>query len=502
MSRLRTLHRFRRTLARPGFTDTQAPRSWPVQLWRLLQQSPQLGSEQSGSFLVTALIMILLITALGISISELTVAQYQHTNREVYAQNATLVAEAGIEETVHQLNADDTFGGYTTAQQFFNNSTQGYGTFTSTVTNNPDDNSKTIVATGQVYRHSGDADPFLTRKIRVTVVGTTSGGYSVATGPGGLILKGSATIANSDVYVNGTITMQGSAKIGTSDNPVKVDVGNISCPRGASPGSSYPQLCTDGSQPIAMDYNTEIYGTVCATGQTSTGPNNNIKPGNGGDGLKIGCTAPAVSQPVYDRSAQIAAVTTTASASDSTYKCSGSKSKTWPANLELTGDVTVGGSCTLTIMGNVYITGDLDIGGSTSIRVADGVGNTRPVIMVDGNIDVGGSSSFIANSSGTGLDLVSFKNSTGNPAATPTGTNLYNSQQLQTIDVGGSVHSAGMVFDAYWGKVTLAGSGNVGAAAGQMVELDGSGTVIFGTQLSSGSKTWSITSYQQLFDGG
>jgi len=138
------------------------------------------------------------------------------------------------------------------------------------------------------------------------------------------------------------------------------------------------------------------------------------------------------------------------------------------------------------------------VGGAVKIKVADGLGATRPIIVVDGTISVGGSASMIANASGAGIDFVSFKNATGNPASTPTGTNLYNSQSQQNITVGGSVNLAGMIFDAYWSKVSLSGSGNVGAAAGQTVDLSGAGTVVFGTTLSSGSKTWTISSYQQI----
>jgi hypothetical protein len=93
---------------------------------------------------------------------------------------------------------------------------------------------------------------------------------------------------------------------------------------------------------------------------------------------------------------------------------------------------------------------------------------------------------------------VSFKNATGNSAATPTGTNLYNSQTEQNVSIGGAATSPGMVFDAYWSECVLSGSGHVGAAAGQTVNLSGAGTVIFGTTLNSGSETWSISSYQLL----
>jgi len=456
--------------------------------------------NEHGWVLVSAIIMIMFLTAIGFSIAELVAVQYQHTRREMYDQNAQLVAEAGLEQSVHELNTDDSFAGYASAQTFFDDTTQGKGTFTTSVTDNADGNSKTIISTGEVYRSDTDTTPYLTRKVRATVVGTGSSGYSVATGPGGLILSGSATITNSNVYVDGTITMTGASKIGTSSNPVNVDVGNIACPKGSSPGSSYPELCTDGSQPISMDWSTNIYGTVCATGQTSTGPNNNIQGGSSGSGLQVGCTAPAVSQPTYDRSGIISAVTDTESGTSGSYACSGNKSITLPANIELTGStVSWGNSCKITISGNVYIPGNLSIGGAVRVNVADSTGSTRPIVVVDGTINVAGSASLIANSSGAGIDFVSFKNATGDPGGTPTGTVLYNSQQENNVSVGGAASSAGMIFDAYWSEVTLGGSGNVGAAAGQTVNLSGAGTVIFGTELSSGSKTWTISSYQPLY---
>ena len=458
-----------------------------------------MNKKEGGYFLVSAVVMILFLTAIGITIAALTSTQYQHTKRQVFAENAQLVAEAGIEQSVHQLNGNDAFVGYNSAQQFFDNTTQGRGTFTTTVTDNPDGKSKTVIATGTVYR-PGSSVPYVTRKIKATVVGTSSSGYSVFSGPGGLILSGSANITNSQVYVSGTITMSGASKIGTYGNPVNVDVANNACPTGSTPGPTYPQVCS-GTQPISLAQSTTIYGTVCATGQTSTGPKNNIQGGNGGLGLKPGCTAPVYPQPTYDRAAQLAAVTTTAAGNSNTYVCNNWPfTRNWPANLKLTGNVSIGSSCDITISGNAYITGDLDIGGAAKIRVADSLGTNRPTVIVDGTITVGGSAAMIANSSGTGIQFISYKNSTGNPAATVTGNDLKASQGLQTITVGGAVNLPGMIFNAYWGKVSLSGSGNVGAAAGQTVDLSGAGTVIFGTTLSSGSKTWTITSYQPLYN--
>lgn len=464
---------------------------------------PRQTFNENGSFLVAALVMILFLTAIGLSLSQLIATQYYHTTLETYDSNALQLAEAGAEESVQQLNTDDSFTGYSAPQTFFNDSTQGKGIYTTTVSNNSDGKSKSIISTGTIYRSADDTAP-VTRKIKVTVVGTASSGYSVFTGPGGLILSGSANIVNSSVFVNGFITLSGAAKIGTSSNPLDVDVANYQCP--SSGGSSYPSLCTDGTQPITMAYSTHIYGSVCATGQTSGGPNNNITGGSGGSGLKPGCVAPQSNPPTYNRQAQIGAVTATASGSDTNYNCSkwqnpNGFTRTWPANLELTGNVSASSSCDLTITGNVYITGNLTIGGAAKIRVADSVGATRPVVIVDGSIDVGGSGSMIANSSGTGIEFISFKNSTGNPAvANLTGQDLYNSQKTQTVDVGGASGLPGMIFDAYWGKITIGGSGTLGSAIGQTVDLSGAGTVTFGTSLASGTKTWTIRSYQRLYN--
>lgn len=192
---------------------------------------------------------------------------------------------------------------------------------------------------------------------------------------------------------------------------------------------------------------------------------------------------------------------TTAASNNSTYTCTGSQTKTWPANLSLTGNVSLANSCTLTITGDVHIAGNLDLGGSLRLRVADSVGATRPNILVDGTITVGGSAQLIANNQGTGMQFVSSKATAScNPNCTSlTGNDLKNSQDVTTVSLGGSGNLPGMIFIAQWGKAILGGSGNVGALGGQTVDLSGSGNVVFGTTLSSGTTTWTISSYQRIF---
>lgn len=457
--------------------------------------------DSRGSFIGAILIITVVVTTIALSLAQLVTVQYQRTRRSTFVANAQLLAETGVEQTLYQLNQNDNFAGYAAPQTFFTSDSQGRGVYTTTVANLSGGNAKTITSVGKVYRTNDLTTPVNTKTVKVTVVGTGSEGYSVQSGPGGLILSGSANITNADVYVNGRIQMSGAARIGTNNQPLKVDVANYACPTNG--GSTYPQVCTT-NQAIDLQWSTYVYGTVCATNQTSYGPNpsKNILPGSTGQGLVQGCVAPAVSQPSFDRAAHISNMTTTGAGNSNSYTCqSWPFDRTWPANLRLTGNVNVAGSCNVVVSGDVYITGDLTIGGAAKITVANSVGTTRPKIVVDGKITVGGSGQIIANSSGTGIHFISNKSnaSCGSACTNITGTELKNTQSLETISVGGAVNLPGMIFQAYWGKVTIAGSGNVGSAVGQTVDLSGAGTVTFGTKLSSGAKTWTITSYQQIY---
>lgn len=462
-----------------------------------------LKSQEDGLIMITVIAVVTAMLIIGISLISATSGQYKVTTDNTYRANSVLVSEAGIEQTLQQLNASDSFPGYASEQIFFNNATQGKGVYTTTITNSPTDaNAKIITSTGKVYRF-GKTDVISTRITKVTAVGTGSAGYSVYSGPGGLIMGGSAAITNSSIYVNGKITLSGAARIGTNSQPLTVNVANQACPSGNNPGPTYPLVCTN-TQPISLAQSTAIFGSVCATGQTSLGPNNNIKPGTTGTGLQNGCVAPTVATPTYDRAAQIAAVTTTGAGNNNTYVCnSWPFNRTWNGNLRLTGNVNIGSSCNIVIRGNVYITGDLDIGGAARITVDNSVGGTRPVIMVDGKITVRGSAQLISNSSGTGIQFISFKSSAGcTPNCTSlSGNDLKTSSVLETVDVGGAANLSGMVFQSYWGKITVGGSGTLGSAIGQTVDLSGAGTLTFGTTLSSGSKTWTISSYQQKYPG-
>ncbi|MGH7234732.1 MAG: hypothetical protein ACREF7_04820, partial [Candidatus Saccharimonadales bacterium] len=194
-------------------------------------------NQESGQLLITVLVMTLFLSALGLAIMGLTTTEFQTTHYELYTQNSELTAEAGIEQTVEELNQNSGFSGYPTATTFFDDASQGYGVFTTTISAIPGNSSaKLISSTGKVYNFNNPSQLLSTYSAEVTVVGTSAPGYSVISGPGGLILSGSAAITNSTLYLNGYISMSGAASIGTKSVPSTVYVGDDWCPQGSNPG--------------------------------------------------------------------------------------------------------------------------------------------------------------------------------------------------------------------------------------------------------------------------
>lgn len=469
--------------------------------------------DERGVVLITVLIVGMIVTFVGLSLADVVINQHNVTNQNVYRANATLSAEAGIEKTLVALNEDSSFSGYNSEQEFYNE--DGIrGTYITNVSSGAG-NEKILTSTARTYRkHS--SKPMSERTVKVSLVGTAAPAPSVYAGAGGLILGGSASINNSDVYVNGTISLTGNTHIGSATSPARVNVAYMTCPGGNNPGPSYPQVCTTG-QPISIaDWsNSSIIGTVCATKQTQAkfpdSPYNNngpqIRGGITGGGLIPGCVAPPLPMPTYDRAAHISRMSTSGNASDTTYDCSkwvqtAGFVRTWPSNLRLNGNVTAASSCDLTITGDVYITGNFTVDGGATIRIADSLGTTVPKIVVDGTVNLGGGGRILTNASGTAAQIISYRSTAAcNPNCTNvTGTDLYNSQNQQNVTVNGGGTYPGVGVWAYWSKATIAGSGLVGSVIGQKVDMSGAGNITFGTSLSSGTTTWTIRSYQRTFE--
>lgn len=451
--------------------------------------------QTSGVILPVFVFVMVFITVAALAIANFAINHFTRVTQRIAETNATLTAEAGIEETVAELNDNDTFLGFTTPQEFFDNQEQGRGTYETTVLDTSLDNEKEIVSTAKIYLPHEGTDPVEVHRVKVIVKGEITGRFSVQSGVGGLEMSNSATVANGDVYVNGGISMQNTAEIGTESDPTNVWAAHFTCPDPAD--STYPQQCgSDEGEPITIQNRAHIYGEVRATNQTNG-------DGMSHPGLVSGSSADFRELPGHDRTAQQDAVEVTRSNDDAS--CSGSESKTWAANTHITGgQVTANNSCTITVAGDVWIDGSLEMNNISQLIVDDSVSTDRPVIMIDGQngFKIQNNTEIITNSDGTGLNIITYwSDADCSPDCDDvTGVDLANSQGQTTIDINNSTIASDSVFYARWSAVRLQNSGTVGALIGQTVKLQNTGNIVFNAEDVIGDRTWVIKTYQKLPD--
>jgi len=179
----------------------------------------------------------------------------------------------------------------------------------------------------------------------------------------------------------------------------------------------------------------------------------------------------------------------------------------WPANLKITGDVSIQNKCSIKINGNVWITGSVNIQNNANFVVQPGVGTTVPAIVVDGSSGfvIGNKGSITPNSQGTSVEILTFWSaaSCSPDCSSLTGTDLYNSQNTLTIDLSNTGSALNAILYAYWSKVRLANNGSLGAVSGQTVELGNNAVITFGSAVPGSDNqvtTWVKRGYMRVFN--
>jgi hypothetical protein len=237
-----------------------------------------------------------------------------------------------------------------------------------------------------------------------------------------------------------------------------------------------------------------IYGDVQATNQTDG--SQMLSPG------LVSGSPDVASLPDHDRTAQINAI---ASTLNGNFSCT-SGSYNWPANYHITGNVSISNSCEVTVSGDVWIGGTLSMSNSKSkLIVANSLGTTQPVIMVDGatGATFSQSTTLQSNSSNTGFIIITYWStaSCSPNCSNVTGTDLYNSRDDTTISINNSASGPNTEFYARWSQINVGNSGNLGALVGQTVWLNNSGAVTFGTSVNGvgAVDAWVVKSYKRTF---
>jgi hypothetical protein len=448
--------------------------------------------------LITGVAIVLMITAISTS----SVTNNNVASHGNYAVNAQLAADAGLDDALNKINTVSNWTGTSGQVALLNDATTNVKTTYEVSVADTDSTHKTLTVTARTFSPTTAATPKVTRKYDMDIQAVTSGTgpSSVSSGVGGLILNSNAKISGGDVVVNGKITMDNNSQIGLSTNAVNVRVAHQSCPLPAN--STYPQVCGSGNgQPITMGNTAKIYANVQATNQT-TGTNM-LNPG-----LIAGSHFDPVSLPSFDRTSFKNAVNASGQnltgAQAST--CSGGLVN-WPANVKITGNVTTPNNCTVKINGNVWISGSLVLSNNAKLAVQNSLGATVPDIVVDGSggVTVSNNGTVTPNSSGTGVELLTFWSaaSCSPDCSSVTGTDLYNSQNTQTIDLSNNGSAPASILYAYWSKVSVSNNGAIGAVAGQTVQLSNNAVINFTSSVPGSDNrviTWVKRGYMRVYN--
>ena len=344
---------------------------------------------KNGQILIVGIVFLAVILILTTSMFTRVADYIRFGAGSITKEQATNVAEAGLERALWQLN--QTAGSYTGES---NTALGTVGTFTVTVANKSA-SLKTITATGYVPNAT---KPQAKRTIKIDV-GINSDiiafNYAVQVGTGGVTMENSSRITGT-VYSNktgsGSITGSGSSQI-TGD---AYAVGTITTPDPTVTGTKYQNQTA--SQMPTVDYQ-EWKDTASAGGTTN-------------------CSG----------------------------TCTYSSGSPTLGPQKFIGNLTLSNTAAATMSGPIYVTGNVTIQNSASLKLNNSFGSNGTVLIVDGKVNTQNSGSFIpttANPKGyilvvstsTASDAIKIQNSGVNAIfyALDGGAQLENSAQVTAL---------------------------------------------------------------------
>lgn len=291
------------------------------------------NKTKTGQAIVAAILFVALALILSASLFSRVAIFVGFGANNAQEEQATYIAEAGIERALWQLN--ETAGSYTGE---VNTQLGQTGTFTVAI-ENKSTNLKTITSTGFV---PSAQNPRAKRTIKVDTVidsSVVSFRFALQVGNGGLTMANSSSITGT-VFSNGNITGSGSSLI-TGD---AYAVGSISSPHPTVLGSKYtsqePTTMPTIDDQIWKDAASEGGTTVCSPTCTIS-------------------TNTAIGPQKYE------------------------------------GDLTITNNAVVTINGAIWVTGNLTVTqGGTEVNLNDSFGSRGTVIIADGLISINQGSSF------------------------------------------------------------------------------------------------------------
>jgi hypothetical protein len=166
------------------------------------------NSQQSGSILVTILVLMIFSATMLLGLDILANANLFRARGRIFLLQAQYSAESGADAAIATLNSGNTtYTGTTSDVQVLSNS-KYKATFATTVSNGSSASQRIIVATGKVYVPANATTPTYTRRIRITASqSSTQTASSILSRNIIEIASGVKNVYARDIYVNGYIDM-------------------------------------------------------------------------------------------------------------------------------------------------------------------------------------------------------------------------------------------------------------------------------------------------------
>jgi hypothetical protein len=395
------------------------------------------------------------------------VVTYARSERAtVAAEQAIMLAEAGIDKAAYQLNADSTYSGES-------NTALGAGTYTITVTN-IDGASKWVSATGYV---PNSTSPTAKRTVKVKVVKNANYvtfRYGTQAGQGGIIFANNSALEG-NLYSNGNIVGSNGAYI-TGDtfvaNPSGGGTGSITsmCIGGVSSGGAC--LVSGGVTGQAEAHTvtgTSVTGALyCQSGSSNNKSCDTSMPD-------------PTQQPMPVDDANITKWKSDAASGtiiNGDYTVSSGSVTLGPTKIN--GNLTISGNATVTLANTVWVTGNVTFsgtGGGARVKLANTYGAQSGLIIADGLISIGNNVTF-QDSGTSGSYIMLLTTSTCDETTTTAPCSSKNA-----IDI--SNNASIVIANAESGTVNFANNASVKEVVGKTIRLKNNVKIQYGSGLPS-----------------
>lgn len=223
--------------------------------------SKQLSEEQSGSIIVSILVVSIFLTTIISGIIVLANSNLTRSKGRVLSLQAQYAAESGVDSAIATINSgNETYTGSNTEVTILSNA-QYRSTYTVSVAAGATAKEKKITATGKLYIPANSTTASFSRSIEVTAQRTSSSTSSAMVSRNIIeIASGVKNITAKDIYANGFITMKKNTTNLIAENITVVDknTGATNCSIGGTGNLVKPTVFSNPAQVktnITIGYN-------------------------------------------------------------------------------------------------------------------------------------------------------------------------------------------------------------------------------------------------------